>query len=142
MARSPVIGYLIDTSGLWHLLRAPAVKAAWDDHIAAGALRVCEPTRAEFLYSARNAAHRDDLAEELDTMCPRAAVPQRAWRWIDTAQYKLTQRGQHRGPGVVDLLVCATAVHHGLTVLHVDGDFAAVARVVPEVSQRDIRTAG
>jgi predicted nucleic acid-binding protein len=37
------------------------------------------------------------------------------------------------------LLICATAVHHGLIVLHVDNDFAAIAGVLPEVRQRDIR---
>jgi predicted nucleic acid-binding protein len=59
---------------------------------------------------------------------------------VDNAQYKLTQKGQLRGPGPIDLLVCATAVHHGLTVLHVDDDFVTVAEVMPEVDQRDIRT--
>jgi predicted nucleic acid-binding protein len=43
---------------------------------------------------------------------------------------------------VVDLVVCATAVHHDLTVLHADGDFPAVARVLPELRERDIRTRG
>jgi predicted nucleic acid-binding protein len=135
-----VIGYLLDTSGLWQLLRVPAALAAWTDHIAAGTLRVCEPTRAEFLYSATGPAHRDELADELDTMCALAPVPKNAWRWVDSAQYKLTQRGQHRGPGLVDLLVCATAVHHDLTVLHVDADFGTVARVLPELQQHDIRS--
>jgi predicted nucleic acid-binding protein len=135
-----LIGYLLDTSGLWYLLRTPAVMAVWADHIAAGALRVCEPTRTEFLYSATGPAHRDELAEELGVLCRIAAVPKNGWRWVDNAQYKLTQKGQHRGPGPVDLLVCATAVHHGLIVLHVDNDFATVADVVPEVQQRDIRT--
>jgi predicted nucleic acid-binding protein len=135
-----LIGYLLDTSGLWYLLRTPAVMAVWADHIAAGALCVCEPTRTEFLYSATGPAHRDELAEELDVLCPVAPVPKSGWRWVDNAQYKLTQKGQHRGPGPVDLLVCATAVHHGLIVLHVDNDFATVADVVPEVQQRDIRT--
>jgi predicted nucleic acid-binding protein len=134
-----MIGYLLDASGLWQLLRTPAVMAAWSDHIAAGSLRVCEPTRVEFLYSATGPAHRDDLADELDTLCGLAPVPKNGWRWADSAQYKLTQKGQHRGPGPIDLLVCATAVHHGLTVLHVDNDFAAVADVMPEVRQRDIR---
>lgn len=114
--------------------------AAWADHIAAGALRVCEPTRVEFLYSATSSAHRDELADELDTMCGSAPVPKDGWRWVDNAQYKLTQKGQHRGPGSIDLLVCATAVHHGLIVLHVDNDFAAIAAVLPEVRQRDIRS--
>jgi predicted nucleic acid-binding protein len=136
-----VIGYLLDTSGLWQLLRVPALLAVWADRIAAGALRVCEPSRAEFLYSAAGPAHRDELADELDTMCALAPVPKNAWRWVESAQYKLTQREQHRGPGLIDLLVCATAVHHDLTVLHVDADFGTVARVLPELRQRDIRSA-
>jgi predicted nucleic acid-binding protein len=135
-----VIGYLVDASGLWYLLRNPDALAAWSDHIAAGALSCCEPTRAEFLYSATGPAHRDELADELDTMCEQAAVPKNAWRWVDTAQYKLTQKGLHRSAGAVDLLLCATAVHHGLTVLHVDNDFATVADILPELSQRDVRT--
>jgi predicted nucleic acid-binding protein len=135
-----VIGYLLDASGLWHLLRTPELMTAWEGHIAAGALRVCEPTRTEFLYSATGPAHRDELAEELDTLAEPAPVPKTAWRWVDTAQYKLTQKGQHRAAGPLDLLLCATAVHHGLTVLHVDNDYATVAAVLPELQQRDIRT--
>lgn len=134
-----MIGYLLDASGLWHLLRTPTAMAAWEGHIAAGAFHVCEPTRTEFLYSATGPAHRDELADELDTLCQIAAAPKAAWRWIDTAQYKLTQKSQHRAAGPIDLLVCATAVNHDLTVLHVDNDFAAVASVLPELSQRDIR---
>jgi predicted nucleic acid-binding protein len=122
------------------MLRTPAVMAVWADHIAAGALRVCEPTRTEFLYSATGPAHRDELTGELDDLCRIAPVPKNGWRWVDNAQYKLTQKGQHRGPGPGGLLVCATAVHHGLIVLHVDNDFATVADIVPEVQQRDIRT--
>jgi predicted nucleic acid-binding protein len=72
-------------------------------------------------------------------LCQLSPVPRNAWRWVETAQYKLTQRGQHRALGVIDLLVCATAVHHGHTVLHVDNDFATVAAVLKEVQQRDVR---
>jgi len=39
--------------------------------------------------------HRDEMAENLDALCDLAPVPKAAWRWVDTAQYKLTQRGQH-----------------------------------------------
>lgn len=72
-------------------------------------------------------------------LCLLAPVPTSAWRWVDTAQYKLTQRGQYRAAGAIDLLVCATAVHHGHTVLHVDNDFATVGTVLKEVQQRDVR---
>lgn len=131
--------YLLDTSALWYLFRTPGALTAWEGHIGAGAFRLCEPTRAEFLYSATSPAHRDELAEDIDTLCARADVPKSAWRWVDTAQYKLTQHGRHRSAGPLDLLLCATAVHHDLTVLHVDNDFAAVAAVLKEVHHRDIR---
>nr|WP_329901685.1 MULTISPECIES: hypothetical protein [unclassified Streptomyces] len=39
------------------------------------------------------------------------------------------RRGRNRPTGAIDLLVCATAVRHGHTVLHVDHDFATVAGV-------------
>lgn len=68
-----------------------------------------------------------------------AALRDYAWRWVDTAQYKLTQRGQHRTAGVIDLLVCATAVHHGHAVLHVDNDVTTVAAVLKELQQQDAR---
>lgn len=134
-----MIGYLLDASALWHLFRTPGARTSWTAHIASGAFQICEPTRAELLYSARNASHRDELAEELDALCRLAPVPKRAWHWVDTAQYKLTQQSQHRAAGIVDLLVCATAVHHNLTVLHVDNDFRTVSRVLKDVSESNIR---
>ncbi|MFC4124069.1 PIN domain-containing protein [Nocardia rhizosphaerae] len=135
-----MIRYLLDSSGLWRLFRDKEVFGAWQPEIEAGAFRICEATRAEFLYSATSPADRDDLAADLDDLCAPAAVPKSAWGWVDTTQYKLTQRGQHRSAGVVDLIVCATAVHHDLTVLHADTDFATVSRTLPEVQQRDIRS--
>jgi predicted nucleic acid-binding protein len=134
------VSYLLDTSALWYLLRHADARDAWAAHIQARMFHICEATRTEFLYSATGPAHRDELADDLDLMCRLAPVPKTAWRWVDSAQYKLTQAGQHRSAGALDLLVCATAVHHGLTVLHVDNDFVAAASVIKEVSERDART--
>lgn len=134
-----MISYLLDTSALWHLFRTPGETRRWAGEIAEGTFHVCEATRTEFLFSAKGSAHRDELDDALSRMCGPAAVPKNAWRWVSTAQYKLTQYGQHRSAGPIDLLVCATAVHHGQTVLHVDSDFATVARIVTDVEQRDVR---
>ncbi|MGW4222034.1 PIN domain-containing protein [Streptomyces bauhiniae] len=131
--------FLLDTSALWYLFRTPGALGPWEGYIGAGGFWISEPTRTEFLYSAVNSAHRDELADELDTLCSLAPVPKGAWRWVDTAQYKLTQKGQHRSAGAIDLLVCATAVHHDLTVLHLDDDFTTVARVVTELRERNVR---
>jgi predicted nucleic acid-binding protein len=132
-------GFLLDTSAFWHLVRDPEIMAAWEHYGAEGLFHVSEPTRAEILFSAENAAHRDAMADALDALCEPAPVPKDAWRWVDSAQYKLTLKSQHRGPGPLDLLVAATAVHHGLTVLHVDHDFVTIASVMSDVRQRDIR---
>jgi len=48
-------------------------------------------------------------------------------------------RGAHRGLSVADLIVCATAAHHGLVVLHEDQDFATVAHCLTDVSERNVR---
>jgi predicted nucleic acid-binding protein len=39
---------------------------------------------------------------------------------------------------VADLLVAATAAHHGLVVLHDDSDFAVAARHVTDLVERRI----
>lgn len=133
-------GFLLDTSAFWHLTRNPEAMKAWEHYGAEGLFHVSEPTRAEILYSAENAAQRDEMAGVLDILCELSPVPKDAWRWVDAAQYKLTLKSQHRGPGPIDLLVAATAVHHGLTVLHVDNDFVTIASVLPELRQQDIRS--
>jgi predicted nucleic acid-binding protein len=133
-------GHLVDSSALWFLFREGSrALEALHEHIATGALRICEATRTEFLYSATSASDRDLLIEDLDLIVQPVPVPKQAWRWVETAQYKLTQRGLHRSAGPIDLLVCATAVHHDLTVLHVDNDFRTVASVMSELRERDAR---
>ncbi|MFI8101779.1 hypothetical protein [Streptomyces sp. NPDC086023] len=39
---------------------------------------------------------------------------------------------------VVDWLVCATAAHHGLVVLHDDKDFTAAASLLPDVQEHNV----
>jgi predicted nucleic acid-binding protein len=39
----------------------------------------------------------------------------------------------------VDLLICATATHHDLAVLHDDRDFAVAARYLPDLRERSVR---
>lgn len=130
--------FLLDASAYWWLARFPDLTAEWEEAIDAGELAMCEPTRAEILYSARNAEDRDRISSDLELLCERTPVPKSAWQWIETAQYRLTLAGVHRSAGVVDLLVCATAATRGLTVLHDDRDFEAVSRVLPEVGQNRI----
>lgn len=137
-----MITYLVDTSAYVHLSTDPAAYRHWDTEIETGAIGMCEATRAEILFSATGPDDRDEIDEALTATFGIVRVPKDAWRWVETAQYKLTLKGQHRAAGVVDLLICATAVHHGLTILHRDNDFATVARVLKEVEQQDVRHLG
>ncbi|MFJ6618241.1 PIN domain-containing protein [Kitasatospora sp. NPDC091335] len=134
--------FLIDTSAYVRLVSERELRSQWRGHIESGLIRISKSTRIEILFSARNSAHRDDLEDELAALFgPVVNAPKSIWDWIDTAQYKLTQKSQHRAAGLADLLLAGTAVHHDMTVLHVDDDFATVARVVGELRERDIRRA-
>ncbi len=122
-------GYLVDTSALARLFSSRAVRARWEQQIGAGVMYVCPVTELEFLYSARSAAHRRALLDELTTAFSWTAVPDRAFAVATSTQSALTNRGMHRSAGAVDLLVAATAIVQGLTILHYDRDFEQVAKV-------------
>jgi len=47
----------------------------------------------------------------------------------------LTEKGQHRSAGPIDLLVAATAELTGLTLLHYDRDFETVTRATGQDAQ-------
>ena len=73
-----------------------------------------------------------------DALYPDATVPKGAWRWIESAQYRLLTHGAHRAFSAVDLLICATAAQHDLVVLHDGNDFATAARFLPDVHERAV----
>jgi len=130
--------YLLDTSALVRLLRDPKLQEAWYDAIDAEAVASCYPQRAEFLYSARDAAEYDEIAEMLVDLYPDAAVPKTAGRWISAVQYQMARAGHHRSASAVDLIIAATAAHHGLTVLHDDADYRTVARHALDLTEHNI----
>ena len=73
-----------------------------------------------------------------DELYPDASMPKAAWRWVESAQYRLLRQGAHRALSAVDLLICATAAQHDLIVLHDDKDFVTAARCLPDVRERSI----
>jgi predicted nucleic acid-binding protein len=121
--------FLIDTSALARLMRPGAVSYGWDQAVAAGLIAVCPITELEFFYSARSAKDREQLIEDLRVAFSRVPVHDRAYARAWEVQGELTALGQHRSAGPVDLVVAATAELFGLTLLHHDRDFAAIAGV-------------
>jgi predicted nucleic acid-binding protein len=134
-----VIRYLLDSSALWRILRDTALRAAWAEVISAGAVGSCQPQRVEFRRSARTIDEYEQMLGMFAALYPDAAVPKAAWRWIESAQYRLLRHGAHRALSAVDLLICATAAHRDLVVLHDDNDFATAARYLPGLRERVIR---
>jgi predicted nucleic acid-binding protein len=130
--------YLLDTSGLVRLLGDPKLQEAWYDAVDAEAVASCYPQRTEFLYSARTASEYDEISEMFGDLYPDVSVPKNAGRWIASAQRHLAQAGEHRSASAVDLMIAATAAHHGLTVLHDDDDYRTVARHAPDLNELNV----
>ena len=136
-----MIRYLLDSSALWRILRDPVLRAAWAEVVSAGAIGSCHPQRIEFRRSARTLDEYEQMSAMFEALYPDATLPKGAWRWVESAQYRLLRQGAHRALSAVDLLICATAAQHGLVVLHDDKDFAAAARFIPDVRERSIHDA-
>jgi predicted nucleic acid-binding protein len=134
--------YLLDTSGLVRLLADPHLQDAWYEAIDAEAIASCYPQRTEFLYSARNASEYDEIMEMFGDLYPDVSVPKNAGRWIASVQHHMARVGEHRSASPVDLIISATAAHHGLTVLHDDADYRTVARHAPDLTEHNIHDIG
>jgi predicted nucleic acid-binding protein len=130
--------YLLDTSGLVRMLGNTALQDAWYEAIDAEAIGSCYPQRTEFLYSARNTAEYDEIAEMFGDLYPDVTVPKNAGRWIATVQHRMARAGEHRSASAVDLMIAATAAHHGLTVLHDDADYRTVTRHAPDLTEHSV----
>ena len=131
--------YLLDTSGLVRLLGDPGLQEAWYDAVDAEAIGSCYPQRAEFLYSARNRSEYDEITGTFGDLYPDVSVPKNAGRWIASVQHHMVMGDEHRSASAVDLMIAATAAHHGLTVLHDDADYRTVARHAPDLSEHNIQ---
>ena len=134
-----MIRYLLESSGLWRILRDSALRSAWAEVITIGAVGSCHPQRVEFRRSARSADEYEQMSGMFDELYPDTPVPKGAWQWVESAQYRLVRHGAHRALSAVDLLICATAAHHGLVVLHDDNDFTTAASRLPDVAERNVR---
>ncbi len=130
--------FLIDSSALWRIQRDDVLRQRWASLIDDGFVHACAPQRTEFKRSARSLAELDGWTEMFEDYYTDAPVPKTAWRWVDTAQHRLAMSGVVGVFSVVDLLICATAAHHGLTVLHDDNDFVTASRHLTEVREQRI----
>ena len=133
--------FLIDTSALFRIFQRE-VREQWAEQLRAGIIAVCPVVELEFLYSARSLADRLAKRELLGTVFSCVPMPDRIFELAEQLQQQLTESGQHRSAGVVDLMVAATAERENLIVLHEDRDFEAVSRLTGLPTKRVTRTGG
>jgi hypothetical protein len=127
---------LADTSFVVRLLRDDPDVSRWTGPVRAGRVGICAPVEVELRRTVRSQRHDDELAALLRELFVWHPVPERAWIFVERTQRELVRIGHHRGPSLADLLVSATAATWGLTILHVDEDFPAIARVADLQAER------
>jgi predicted nucleic acid-binding protein len=128
--------WLIDKSALVRFAASPDA-AKWADRIGRGLVHITTITLLEVGYSARSAQDLRDASSQppLSLMPIEYLTPAMEDRAIEI-QAQLADRGQHRGPGIPDLLVAAVAERAGHTVLHVDKDFDLIAGITGQPMER------
>ncbi|MFE7559860.1 PIN domain-containing protein [Kitasatospora sp. NPDC057500] len=120
--------FLIDSSAAARLLTRPTALAAWSEALTSGWVGMCSAVEAELLYSARSVSEMRAMSAQFDRLYTWWVMPDDVWRRVRALRFTLAESGAHRPAGVVDLLLAATALHHGLTVLHYDRDFETLAK--------------
>ena len=95
------------------------------DMIENGEVAVCTPFLLEAGWSARSAAHHDELSGDLLNL-PRLPIDRDVEDFALVAQHDLAHRGHHRSASPCDLLIAACAHRHGVGVLHYDRDYDAL----------------
>jgi predicted nucleic acid-binding protein len=121
--------YLIDTSALFRIIQQPKMREAWADQLAAGLIATCPVVELEFLYSARSLADRLEKQRLLRDLFGWVPLSDRACERAAEVQQSLTELGEHRSAGAIDLMIAATAEQERLTVLCDDHDYLTVSRV-------------
>ncbi|MFD9865582.1 PIN domain nuclease [Streptomyces alboflavus] len=127
--------FLIDTSALARFMHSEAEQYGWDQAAAAGLIATCPITELEFFFSARSVEDRARGIDDMRMIFSWVPVDDRAYSRAWQVQEALTERGQHRSAGAVDLLVAATAELQGLTLLHRDRDFDCIAAITGQALQ-------
>ncbi|MGH7760768.1 MAG: PIN domain-containing protein [Candidatus Dormibacteraceae bacterium] len=127
-------GWVLDKSAATRA-GSPRVRRQLDELL--GSLFICPVGELEQLYSARSGNDYDVLKTELRSSFETVDAPPDVFVRALTLQRDLAHHHGmwHRTP-IPDLLIAESALHHGLGVVHVDGDFDRIAEVRPLVVRR------
>lgn len=130
MASRPFGGgrFLVDGSAYARSAR-PEVKEEWRQAVVNDQIAISSGFLIELLYSAVNAAHFNELHEEVTTGFQIVTFDSGTWELALDVQRELASHTPafQRRFSPIDLLTAAAAHQHGLGVLHYDGDYDRIA---------------
>jgi len=119
--------YLFDTS-IWLRTKHPLIAPDWTAALQNNQLAVSPIVAFEALYTARNQAHFENLESYLDAL-RQVPLTRGIVRNARRALHTLSATGQHRLP-FQDALIAASAAHKNMGVLHYDGHFDTLSKVL------------
>jgi len=119
--------YLFDMS-IWNYTGHPSIAADWDGALECNQLAVSPIVAFEVLYIAQNQADFEALEQQLDAL-RQAPLTQAIIRDARRALHDLSAKASHRIP-FQDALIAASAAHKEMTVLHYDGHFDVLSKVL------------
>ncbi len=125
--------YLLDKSALARMPH-PAVRARLEPIIEAGEAATCAILELEVLYSTRNQTEHAQVRTRRKLAYRRVELTEAIFERAISVQGLLAGRGRHRLP-IPDLIIAAAAESAGLTVLHYDTDFDAIAAVTGQTTE-------
>ena len=125
--------YLADTSAVWRLLRGQ-IGGPWPGYLSQGLIGLCPPVESELMAGVRGERDFASFSTILKTAFTWYPALDDPWSRILSVQRDLVKIGHHRGPSPMDILIALTAQQHRLTLLHVDDDFASIAKVRPGIA--------
>jgi predicted nucleic acid-binding protein len=129
---------ILDNSAYARLARHASVREAVLDYLNGplNTLRSVLVQRLEICTSVRNVAEFDAEMQALAAMPLLEDALPAVGAAAQSLQRALVQRGTHRGPKVVDLLIAATALVNDAEILHYDGDYDLLAAAEPRLRTR------
>jgi predicted nucleic acid-binding protein len=123
---------LADTTAWSVRARTAKLRDEFDAKLENGEIATCDMVKLELLHSARNPVEFRSLRDELEAV-PNCGIGVGEWRRALDVYEQLCASGPgndfHRSVGHADLLIAAAAEGAGVTLLHYDQDFDAIAGV-------------
>ncbi len=125
--------YLIDKSALARM-EHPRVQARLGPIIDAGEAASCAIIELAVLYSTRNRDEHARTRARRELAYRYIVLTEAIFERAIEVQGLLAGRGRHRLP-IPDLIIAAAAEAAGMTVLHYDADFDAIAAVTHQETE-------